>query len=111
MVTTPAEREDNEGKKFGDVGGEIVVKTKIHGQSTTADLSSESGSYTQRLAYNAQGMVEYIGVAQPGTVTSAASWKIRKMIYTGFNITEILWCDGDLLFDNVWDNYASLSYS
>ncbi|KKL23074.1 hypothetical protein LCGC14_2429030, partial [marine sediment metagenome] len=45
-----------------------------------------------------------------GTATSAASWKIKKLIYSGTSVTSILWADGDTTFDNIWDNYSSLSY-
>lgn len=53
--------------------------------------------------------VIYQGWALPGTATSAASWKVRKIdISSGASIS---WADGDTNFDNVWDNIASLSYS
>ena len=100
-MTSPGDREDNEGKKFDEVNSKIVVKVKI----------LEDDGYTQRMAYTAQGLPEYIGIASPGTATSAASWKIKKLIYTGTNVTSVIWADGDLNFDNIWNNYASLSYS
>lgn len=65
----------------------------------------------QQISYTAQGLVEYIGFAKPGTSTSSASWQIKKMVYSGTNVISILFADGDLNFDNVWDNRASLSYS
>lgn len=99
-MTNPSDREDNEGKKFDEVNGKIVVKVKV----------LEDGGYTQRLAYTSQGMVEYVGLASAGTATSAASWKIKKLIYSGTSVTSILWADGDTTFDNIWDNYSSLSY-
>lgn len=52
----------------------------------------------------------YIGEAAPGTATSAAGWRVRRMVEAGADIT-VLWADGDAHFDNVWDNRASLSYS
>ena len=67
--------------------------------------------YTQRMAYTSQGLPEFIGLATTGSLTSGAVWQIRKLVYSGTNITEIIWADGDLNFDNVWDNHASLSYS
>lgn len=66
---------------------------------------------SQRLAYEAQGLQEYIGEAEPGSATSAAVWRIRKLVYSGTQLTEILWADGNTKFDNIWDNRASLSYS
>jgi hypothetical protein len=59
--------------------------------------------YIQRLAYNSDGMVEYIGLAVPGTLDSALSWQIRKLTYSGTNVTSIDFADGNLNFDNSWD--------
>lgn len=55
------------------------------------------------------GAVTYYGKAKPGTLTSAAAWQIRKIDESSG--TEITWADGEDSFDNIWDNYASLSYS
>lgn len=53
--------------------------------------------------------VEYIGKAAIGTLTSAASWQIRKVdINTG---TVITYADGDEEFNNIFDNREALSYS
>lgn len=101
MTTNPSEREDNEGLKFDEVNDEIAVKVKI----------LEDDGYTQRLTYNGTGLPEYIGIASPGSLTSAAVWKIKKLVYSGTNVVQILWADGNTTFDNIWDNYASLSYS
>jgi hypothetical protein len=53
--------------------------------------------------------VQYIGKAAPGTATSAPSWQIKKVDET--TGTQITFADGDALFDNIWDNRESLSYS
>lgn len=58
----------------------------------------------------ASASITYVGKALFGTATSAASWQIIKIEVTG-NVTEVAAADGDLNFDNVWDNRASLSYS
>lgn len=53
--------------------------------------------------------IEYVGKAEPGTATSAASWQIKRLDQTtGLIIT---YADGDINYDNVWDNRESLSYS
>lgn len=56
------------------------------------------------------GTTIYIGEANPGTVTSAASWRIKRIVFTGDDSTTT-WADGDSNFNNVWDNRAALSYS
>ena len=50
----------------------------------------------------------YVGEALPGTATSAALWRVQRI--TVANNT-ILFADGNAKFDNIWDNYATLSYS
>ena len=35
----------------------------------------------QRMAYTAGGLPEYIGEAKSGTATTAASWRIKKIIF------------------------------
>lgn len=53
----------------------------------------------------------YVGEADPGTATSSAGWRIKKLTYSGSNVTDVQWADGDLAEDNVWDDRAALSYS
>jgi hypothetical protein len=54
----------------------------------------------------------YQGYALPGTATSAAAWQITRSTKDGSgNVTAVLFADGNDLYDNVWDNRASLSYS
>lgn len=57
----------------------------------------------------ATATVAYIGEAEPGTVTSADAWSIKKLDTTTYTI--ITWADGNANYDNVWDNRASLTYS
>ena len=53
--------------------------------------------------------VTYVGYAPPGTATSIAKWRIQKIDET--TGTVVSWADGDTLYDNIWDNRVSLSYS
>lgn len=55
--------------------------------------------------------VTYIGEALPGTATSAASWRIRRLTIQSDSDIEILYADGNDSYDNIWDNRLSLSYS
>lgn len=50
----------------------------------------------------------YIGKAAPGSSTASAVWQVMRITNAD---TTILLADGNDNFDNVWDNYASLSYS
>ena len=53
--------------------------------------------------------VTYIGEAAPGTATSSPAWRIKKIIVNG-TVTEIKYADANTLYDNIWDNRASLTY-
>ena len=52
---------------------------------------------------------EYFGWAKTGTATSAASWKIMRITYTG-NDYVVEWAGGTQLYNSVWDNRGSLTY-
>jgi hypothetical protein len=54
--------------------------------------------------------VTYIGKAAAGSATSSAVWQIAKLGTSG-TVTLKTTADGDFLFNNVWDNRASLTYS
>lgn len=57
----------------------------------------------------ASATITYVGTAAPGTLTSAASWAIKRLDSTSGLV--VLWADGNSNFDNIWDDRASLSYS
>ena len=72
-------------------------------------VSSGSATITR---YDAVGTTQaYVGKAAPGTATSAALWQIKRLTYTSAGDVTVEVADGDLDFDNVWDNRASLTYS
>ena len=53
---------------------------------------------------------DYIGYAQLGTSNASPLWRIKKVVTSG-TVTEVTYADGNKLFDNVWNDRASLSYS
>jgi hypothetical protein len=53
--------------------------------------------------------ISYLGKAKPGTAGSSALWQIRRIDETSGVV--ILFADGNIDFDNVWDNREALSYS
>lgn len=70
------------------------------------------GAFTQKISQDAEDRDEYIGIAKPGTASSAAAWQIRKITYSGTGrVTDVQWAGGSDLFNQVWDDRASLSYS
>lgn len=66
--------------------------------------------YQQIFDYNGTtiGTAIYIGWATPGVPTSAAKWKIRKLTYDLNNqVTAIQYANGDVGFNQIWDNRAN----
>ena len=56
------------------------------------------------------GSTTYLGYATAGTVTSAGTWAIKKIVESGQDVV-ITWADGNKSYDNIWDNRLALTYS
>ena len=70
--------------------------------------SSLPGPYVLLLE-EASSTITYIGEADPGTATSAASWRIKRLDSTSG--LAVKYGGGVTTFSQVWDDRASLSYS
>lgn len=81
-----------------------TIENKL--QSIIDNTDSLESSYALR--YDEGATYTYIGEAVPGTATSAASWRIKRL--TNADNT-IVWAGGDSNFNNVWDDRASEAYS
>lgn len=53
----------------------------------------------------------YRGQAIPGTLESAAAWRISKVSIAVDGDTTTLWAAGNATFDKVWDDHLTLGYS
>lgn len=73
------------------------------------DLEYIFGETALRLDDTSTINVIYLGVAEPGTLTSADSWQVKKLDQSSGLV--ITFADGDDKFNNVWDDRVSLSYS
>lgn len=82
----------------------------VLGTKTHLDVMQPT-ALAERRAYNANGQVEYIGEAAPGTAEATAEWRIQKRTYVNNRLTKIEWCDGNANMDNTWTNYDTHSYS
>lgn len=71
---------------------------------TEKDFATRSDSATT-------ANVTYVGIADCGTATSAARWKIFKVDETTTDTAIVTYADGNEAFDNIWDNRASLTYA
>ena len=59
-----------------------------------------------RIAYNGDGMQEYIGEAAPDAAEGDLKWRIQKMTYSGTNLTSIDWADDTDAFTKSWTDRA-----
>lgn len=70
--------------------------------------------FAKRIAYYSASAsnAEYIGWANPGVGVSASAWAIQNFQYNASgNVYAILWADGNVKMDNIWDDRATLTYS
>lgn len=90
----------------GQWAGTKTLVCDKDGRLITVD-NVESTAYLE-LAATAGDYTYYGRTPATGTrSTSAAIWQIQRRKTDG---TEATWADGNLAFDNVWDNRASLTY-
>jgi hypothetical protein len=75
------------------------------------DISSALSSlYNVVVQYSGSNPI-YIGESAPGVLKSEASWRIKKISYSGDNPIDIRWADGVSEFTKEWDERASYDYS
>jgi len=59
--------------------------------------------------------VSYFGWSSLGTKTTDAKWKIARVTKasatTPYGVVITEYADGDMNYDNIWNNRASLNYS
>lgn len=98
-----------------DNGGSLTVDGPLTDAQMRATPVPISGTVTASATEyivrvdEASSTITYVGYAIPGTATSAASWRIKRLDSTTGLI--VLWAAGTASFNQVWDNRASLSYS
>lgn len=82
-------------KSFHEQVSDINQNIYTRGKASYIDEVSSS------LSYIAEGPVS--------GDTSQPIWQIRR-VQTTSNVTSTQYADGDLKFDNIWDDRASLNY-
>lgn len=81
-------------------------------QSSYAREMGLDQQFTYVSAGNGTGQMEYQGFSQPGKLTSASTWQIRKFTYDSSNrISSINWANGSDEFAFIWDNRSSYTYT
>lgn len=88
--------------------------TRFGATKVGLDISGEVQT-KKRITYDANGNIEYVGFAAPGTATSAASWMIMKLTWAlspvFYETTQVDFADGVSTYTKIWDNRATYTYS
>lgn len=79
-------------------------------EATLLQVAGDVSFKNKLLQVDSVGSTTYLGYAEPGTLTSGATWAIKKIVETG-NDVAITWADGTNDFDNIWDDRLILTYS
>jgi len=71
------------------------------------------GLWAERIAYDAENRIQYIGKAIAGSAENALAWSIYLLIYEGTTerIIEKGWAGGDSSQRWRWDLRATYAYS
>ena len=74
-----------------------------------SSVDSSDTTYAIRVD-DASSTVTYVGEASIRSPEAAPVWRIKKLETVG-SVLSITWADGNMSFDNVWNDRATLSYS
>ena len=107
-------KEDYELGKFNEQTQTTKTSIRTVLVDESGNVVSDSNPITTQSSNKALQLIEsgsyiYIGKATIGSDTADAVWQVRRIDETSGLV--ILWADGNDNYDNVWDNYSSLSYS
>lgn len=91
-----------------EVGTSTTIIAGQPGPAGPAGLSEDSVAYARQTDFVGDTVI-YKGEAEAGSLFSSPIWRIRKIVLTGDDVSEI-WADGNTNFDNIWDNRVSLNY-
>lgn len=95
----------------GVITSPLPAGSNVIGKVVPSDVNGIPNSSVAFRLDEATATITYIGTALPGTATSSALWKIKRLTFSAncSFITE--WANGSIAATNIWDNRASLSYS
>lgn len=91
----------------------LATAAKQDSMITAIGNISGTSRYTTLLDETTTTNVTYIGKAVltgSSIATSSAAWQISKFDESG-SVSTLKYADGDELFNNIWDNRASLTYN
>lgn len=79
------------------------------GNSINGQAFNRVREVDETILVDSAGANIYIGYALPGTLTSEAKWKIKRV--NTANPISIFWADSSTLYNKTWDSRSSYTYS
>lgn len=97
---------------MGSPDGTNLYPIKVNADGSINAVTGGSAANTNNVFMeykSTDSNIIYIGEAANASLTSNPAWKITRLDTT--TLLKVTYADGDLNFDNVWDNRESLTYS
>ena len=88
---------------------DVALSTRAT-EATLLTVTNEVSFKNKLLQVDSVGATTYLGYAEAGTLTSGATWAIKRIVETG-NDVAITWADGTSDFDNIWNDRLTLTYN
>lgn len=105
--STELDRQENITK--GNLSAKRVAIFQYDADTDTLQSGLSERALATRIDDTSTANTTYIGKASIGASASASVWQIAKLDTSSGLIKT--WADGDALFNNVWDDRTSLTYS
>jgi hypothetical protein len=87
-----------------------LLVTGLLGPQGLPGITEEDMLYSKRVDFVTDNIV-YKGEALVGSSESSPIWRIRRITIASDNDVEEVWAAGNVNFDKVWTNRATLIYS
>ena len=83
----------------------------VEQEAVLARLLRVQDNYTTYIENNSDGNPIYVGDAEPGTIPSNPTWRIKRITYdTDGNPTAIQWAGGSKAFKFSWTERITYTY-
>jgi hypothetical protein len=87
----------------------LIADVGVQGPPGPSGIPEEDVPYDLEVDDTSTPSSTYIGQADPGTASSAATWRIKKIVESGTG-TSVDWADGVATFTKVWDDRLTYTY-
>ena len=98
--------EETKIKVFASTNKEEAINIS---RPTTMDVDDRR--FTTVIEYNVDGNPIYVADAEAGSEKNEKKWRIKKLVYSSSNVTDIQWAGGSTSFNFAWDDRASYQYA